>query len=60
MKESKDTIEVLLIVFITLKIVNFNNMQVLDYILLVIVAVYIILELVERIRKGIENGKRKR
>ena len=60
MKESKDTIEVLLIVFITLKIVNFNNMQVLDYILLVIVAVYIILELVERIRKGIENGKGKR
>ena len=60
MKENKDTIETLLIVFITLKIINFDNLQVLDYILLVVVSVYIIFEVVEKIRKGVGHGKRKR
>lgn len=59
MKETRDTIETLLIVFITLRIVDFNDLQVLDYILLVVVAVYIILELVEKIRKGVRRGGKK-
>lgn len=59
MKETRDTIETLLIVFITLKIVDFNDLQVLDYFLLVLIAVYIILELVEKIRRRLGHDGKK-
>jgi len=45
MKELNTTITTLLIIFISLKLIDFNNLGILDVIILVLLAAYIIVSL---------------
>lgn len=48
----KDTITALLIIFIALKLIDLQNIGVLDAIILVLAAVLIIISLLQHLKKG--------
>lgn len=48
----KDATTTLLIIFIVLKLIDFNNMSILDYLILISAAVFIVLSALTHIRKG--------
>lgn len=48
----------LMIVFITLKIINFADKDIFDYILLVLLAVYMVLDIIGIIKNWRKNGRK--
>lgn len=51
MKEIKENVTTLLIVFISLKLIDFDNMTILDYILVTLACVYMIISVVSTLRR---------
>lgn len=56
MKDLKESFATLLIIFICLKLIDFNHMNALDYMLCILLIVYIIILIINRIMKGASNG----
>ena len=56
MKDLKESFATLLIIFICLKLIDFNRMNALDYMLCILLIVYIIILIINRIMKGTSNG----
>ena len=51
MKELNSNITTLLIIFLSLKLIDFSNLEILDIIILVLLAVSIILTIMDRMMK---------
>ena len=58
MKELKESIATILIVFITLKLIDFSDMGILDYVIIILAVVYAVILITSWLGKGGRHAKR--
>ena len=54
MNDAKDSLVVVLAAFIVLKLIDFNNMGVLDYIIVILFAIFVVLDILCMVKR--KNG----
>lgn len=54
MNNAKDSLVVVLAAFIVLKLIDFNNMGVLDYIIVILFAIFVVLDILCMVKR--KNG----
>lgn len=57
MKDVKESIVTILIVFITVKLIDFSDMNLLDYMIIILAAVYMVISIITWFKKGGRNAK---
>lgn len=57
MKDVKESIVTILIVFITVKLIDFSRMNLLDYMIIILAAVYMVISIITWFKKGGRNAK---